>query len=61
MRYRVLWCRFERVASGRVSSFWASVDDQAALMIGQDDETWDVSVTLPFDLVDEIVREVAQT
>jgi hypothetical protein len=28
-------------------------------MIGVDDETWDVSVALPFDLVDEIVREVA--
>ena len=39
--------------------FSASVDDHAALMIGLDYETWDVSVTLPFDLVDEIVREVA--
>jgi hypothetical protein len=28
-------------------------------MIGHDDETSDVSVTLPFDLVDEIVRQVA--
>lgn len=39
--------------------YWASVGTHAALMIGHDDETWDVSVALPFALVDEIVREVA--
>jgi hypothetical protein len=27
-------------------------------MIGHDDETWDVSVTVPFDVIDEVVRTV---
>jgi hypothetical protein len=56
------WSQRRSIAAGEsagASVFWASVDDHAALMIGHDDETWDVSVTLPFDLVDEIVREVA--
>jgi hypothetical protein len=39
--------------------FWTSVDDHSALMIGHDDESWDVSVALPYEVVDEIVREAA--
>ncbi len=56
------WSERRSIAAGESAGapvFWGSVDDHAALMIGLDDETWDVSVTLPFDLVDEIVREVA--
>jgi hypothetical protein len=56
------WSQRRSIAAGESAGapvLWASVDDHAALMIGHDDETWDVSVTLPFDLVDEIVREVA--
>ena len=42
--------------------FWASIGDgdHAALMIGRDDETWDVSVSIPFEVIDGIVREVAR-
>jgi hypothetical protein len=56
------WSQRESIAVGESAGapvFWASVDDHAALMIGHDDEAWDVSVTVPLDLVDEIVREVA--
>jgi len=56
------WSQRRSIAAGESAGapvFWASVDDHAALMIGHDDETWDVSVTLPLDVVDEIVREVA--
>jgi hypothetical protein len=37
----------------------AETGDTAALMIGQDDESWDISVAFPIDLVDEIVRQAA--
>lgn len=34
--------------------FWASGGNDATLMIGSDDETWDVAVTLPVAAVEEI-------
>jgi hypothetical protein len=36
--------------------FWASDGKQARLLIGNDDETRDVAVTVPFRVVDEVVR-----
>jgi hypothetical protein len=40
--------------------FWAAVNDRAAFMIGADDETWDISIAIPFDLIDEILAEVGR-
>ncbi|MFB4298194.1 hypothetical protein [Actinomadura sp. NTSP31] len=34
--------------------FWAMSDDQAVLLIGQDDETWDIALTIPLTTVEEI-------
>jgi hypothetical protein len=39
-------------------AYWTNVGDHAASMIGHDGETWDLSVTVPFDVIDEVVREV---
>lgn len=36
--------------------FWASDDAGATLMIGSDDETWDVAITLRTDTVEEIAQ-----
>ncbi len=36
--------------------FWAANEDQATILIGQDDETWDIGISLPIETVDEIVR-----
>jgi hypothetical protein len=36
--------------------FWASDGNQARLLIGHDDETRDDAITVPFRVVDEIVR-----
>ncbi|MEO3854590.1 hypothetical protein [Acrocarpospora sp. B8E8] len=36
--------------------FWTVSDDQAAILIGRDDETWDMGISLPIGTVDEIVR-----
>jgi hypothetical protein len=38
--------------------FWSSDGAIATIMVGQDDETWDVAVTVPVDLVDDLVRRV---
>jgi hypothetical protein len=38
--------------------FWASDGKQARLMIGHDDATQDDAITIPFRVVDEIVKEV---
>lgn len=37
----------------------AVTGETATLMIGNDDETWDISVALPLGLVDEIARRAA--
>ncbi len=42
---------------------WWSVDDAAgtlSILVGPDDETWDVGVTLPLGTLDVILTEVAQ-
>jgi len=44
--------------SAGARAYWARTGDQAALMIGRDDETWDVWVTVPYDVIDKLVREI---
>ncbi|RCG31722.1 hypothetical protein DQ384_09270 [Sphaerisporangium album] len=36
--------------------FWTANEDQATILIGHDDETWDIGISLPIETVDEIVR-----
>ncbi|MEU8151998.1 hypothetical protein [Nonomuraea sp. NPDC048901] len=36
--------------------FWAANEEQATILIGQDDETWDIAVTVPLETVDQIAR-----
>jgi hypothetical protein len=44
-----------RSAGARV--YWSAGEgDDANLMIGEDDETWDVSVTVPYTVIDEVVQ-----
>jgi hypothetical protein len=38
--------------------FWCSGNGDATMMIGHDEETWDIAVTMPLAVVDDIVREV---
>ena len=37
--------------------FWAYSDATVTLMLGHDDQTWDVAVVVPVSIVDEIVRQ----
>ncbi|MEU7742161.1 hypothetical protein [Nonomuraea sp. NPDC049158] len=36
--------------------FWVANEEQATILIGQDDETWDIAVTVPLGTVDQIAR-----
>jgi hypothetical protein len=37
--------------------YWtAGEGDQANLMIGEDDETWDVSMAVPYTVIDQVVQ-----
>jgi hypothetical protein len=39
--------------------FWAAGEGDAAnLMIGHDDETWDIGVSVPYSVIDQIVAEL---
>jgi hypothetical protein len=54
------WGERRRVQVGESAGapvFWANVGDHASLMIGPDDETWDIAVAIPVHIVDEIVLE----
>jgi hypothetical protein len=37
--------------------FWASEGDRGMLLVGDDDETWDVAIAVPLAVIDEIVRK----
>jgi hypothetical protein len=36
--------------------FWAKADAGAILMVGADDETWDIALTVPSQALEEIAR-----
>ena len=42
--------------SAGAPAFWASDGDDATLMIGSDDETWDIAISLPVAAVENIAN-----
>ena len=55
-----VWDEGRSIRAGRSAGdavFWAIVGDNASIMIGHDDQTWDVAVTLPLAVVEEIARQ----
>ncbi|WP_148613049.1 hypothetical protein [Nocardioides rubriscoriae] len=38
--------------------FWCSDGKTATIMLGHDDETWDVAFSLPVEVIDDLVRQV---
>lgn len=38
--------------------FWCSAGETATIMIGHDDETWDLAISVPLGIVDDLVRQV---
>jgi len=53
------WDERQSIRAGATAGapvFWAADGAGVALLVGDDDETWDVSVRIPFAAVEEIVR-----
>lgn len=38
--------------------FWCSDGEAATIMIGHDDETWDLAISVPLGIVDDLVRQI---
>jgi hypothetical protein len=57
-----VWSERQSIQAGHSAGarvFWASAGDGGAtLMIGSDDETWDIAVAVPLSTIDEIVEKV---
>jgi hypothetical protein len=52
------WDRRRSIRAGRSAGapvFWAVGEEGVTLLIGDDDETWDIGVTVPVETVDEIL------
>lgn len=44
--------------SAGAAVFWCSDGETATIMIGHDDETWDLAISVPVGIVDDLVRQV---
>ena len=44
--------------SAGANVFWCSDGDAVTIMIGHDDETWDLALSVPVGLVNNLVRQV---
>lgn len=51
-----------RIGSSAGAPAWWSVEQDEtgmlSILIGADDESWDIAILLPLDTIDEIIREV---
>ena len=55
------WASRNSIAVGRSAGalvFWSCDGPTASILIGSDDETWDVALEVPVDVVDRIVELV---
>ncbi len=53
------WAARKTIAAGTAAGtpvFWACDGSHVSILIGADDETWDVAVSVPVDDVDRIVE-----
>jgi hypothetical protein len=55
-----------RIGTSAGMPAWWCVGDESedarvlSILVGKDDETWDIAVQLPIDTVDEVLREIAE-
>lgn len=57
------WPARDSIALGEAAgggTFWSSEGDIVTVLIGHDDETWDVAVSFPISVVDEILQLVSR-
>lgn len=58
---RSTWASRNSIAVGRSAGapvFWSCDGTTASILIGSDDENWDVALAIPLDVVDRIVKLV---
>ena len=51
------WDQRRSIAAGESAGapvFWARSGDEVTIMVGHDDESWDVAVTVPLEVVEKI-------
>lgn len=41
--------------------FWSTEDGVVAILIGEDDENWDIALSVPVAVMDSIIEAIAQT
>lgn len=46
--------------SAGVPVFWSTDDGMVAILIGQDDENWDIALSVPAETMDRIIEAVAK-
>ena len=57
---RADWAARRSIQAGRACGslvYWASDGDTVSLLVGADDETWDIAVFFPVSVVGEILRQ----
>ncbi|HEX6469271.1 MAG TPA: hypothetical protein VF069_09265 [Streptosporangiaceae bacterium] len=51
------WNARRSIAAGKCADapvYWAKSEDRAVILIGDDDETWDIAISVPAEAVHEI-------
>jgi hypothetical protein len=54
------WTSRSSVAAGQSAGmgvYWSANGDTATLLIGHDDETWDIAAMMPVQVIDDIVSQ----
>jgi hypothetical protein len=55
------WFERESIKLGECAgspTFWSCEDGHLSIMVGPDDECWDIAVALPAELIDDLIAEI---
>jgi hypothetical protein len=57
------WSERESIKLGECAgspTFWSCEDGNLSILVGYDDECWDIAVTLPEGIIDDMIAEIAR-
>jgi hypothetical protein len=55
------WNERESIKLGKCAgspTFWSCEDDHLSILVGLDDECWDIAVMLPAEIIDDLIAEI---
>lgn len=55
------WDERQSIQLGRCAgapTFWSCEDGNLSILVGDDDECWDFGVTLPVEIIDDVIEEI---